>query len=75
MPLCAPPAGYYVYTWLKEGVLKSVLAPRKARKVEATRSADDDDEWVKGTPYDNFRKKKAAAAQPKSPKSPSKKLT
>lgn len=34
---------------------------KKSKKVE-TSKADDSDEWVKGTPYDTFTKRKAAAA-------------
>lgn len=55
---------WYVWGWLKEGPLKGMLGPKKkAKKQEKTKAvrADDDDEWVKGTPYDTFRKRKAAA--------------
>lgn len=61
---------WYVWGWLKEGPLKGMLGPKKkAKKTEKTKAvrADDDDEWVKGTPYDINRKKKAAASAPKSP--------
>ena len=42
-----------------------VKKSKKAKKVEAP-SADSQDEWLKGTNYDTFQKRKAAAAAKKS---------
>ncbi|KAG2489387.1 hypothetical protein HYH03_012029 [Edaphochlamys debaryana] len=52
---------YYVWSMVKDSQLYKNVVGKKSRKVEVSR-ADNDDEWVKGTHYDNFRKKKAAAA-------------
>ncbi|GIL69103.1 hypothetical protein Vretimale_17308 [Volvox reticuliferus] len=58
---------YFAWSSVKESTVYKNVVGKKARKVEAVRP-DGDDEWVKGTPYDNFRKKKAAAASKGSPK-------
>ena len=38
---------------------------KKSKKHEATRSADDTEEWVKGSNYETLKKKRAAAAERK----------
>lgn len=60
-------AAYYAWSAVKDFAFYKNMVGKRARKVEVSR-ADNDDEWVKGTPYDNFRKKKAAAASKASPK-------
>ncbi|KXZ50707.1 hypothetical protein GPECTOR_15g391 [Gonium pectorale] len=52
---------FYVWNIVKESQLYKNLVGKKQRKVEVSR-ADNDDEWVKGTPYDSFRRQKAKAA-------------
>ncbi|GFR51632.1 hypothetical protein Agub_g13988 [Astrephomene gubernaculifera] len=46
---------YSVWNNVKESQLYKTTVGKKARKVEVSR-ADNADEWVKGTPYDNWRK-------------------
>ncbi len=59
--MCLGLAGFYVWTMVKDSALYKSTVGKKSRKVEVNR-ADNDDEWVKGTPYDNFVKSKAKAA-------------
>ncbi|EFJ43001.1 hypothetical protein VOLCADRAFT_109993 [Volvox carteri f. nagariensis] len=58
---------YFAWSAVKESPIYKNVVGKRTRKVEVSR-AYNDDEWVKGTPYDNFRKKKAAAANKGSPK-------
>lgn len=54
--------GYYLYQYLAPtGLFKSLTRKSKGSGGNSSAVRDDDD-WVKGTPYDTHRKKKAAAA-------------
>ncbi|PNH04580.1 Translocon-associated protein subunit alpha [Tetrabaena socialis] len=53
---------FYVWSTVKDYPLYKTIFGKKTRKVEVS-NADNDDDWVKGTPYDNFRKKKAAGGK------------
>lgn len=58
-------AAYFLVQYLTPlGVFKSFT--RKSKKSDGAAVERDDDEWVKGTPYDLHRKKKAASAAKKS---------
>lgn len=50
--------GYITYQYVQPYV-KVLPFSKKSRKVEATPTARDDDDWVKGTNYANFQKKKS----------------
>lgn len=58
------PAGYWAFSNASDklGIKKGA---KKARKGVEKAAAFDEDEWVKGTPYDVDKRRRAAAAAKK----------